>query len=78
MSPIVDILNLPDCSYRKSSDAIFFTQETILSILNDGGHPLLGMYDLEKAYDSVEHCVLLERLLEVGVGGRVWRIIANW
>ena len=84
MSPIVDILNLPDClqtAYRKGlscSDAIFFTQETILSFLNDGGHPLLGMYDLEKAYDSVEHCILLERLLEVGVGGRVWRIIANW
>ena len=56
----------------------FFTQEVALSYLHDGAHPLLAMYDLEKAYDSVEHFVLLEKLLEVGVGGRTWRIIADW
>ena len=28
------------------------------------------LYDLHKAYDSVEYAVLLDRLFEVGVNGR--------
>lgn len=84
MAPIFDVLNLPDglqtayCKGMACSDAIFFTQEVVLSYLHNGASPLLAMYYLEKAYDSVEHCVLLEKLLEVGVGGRIWQIIADW
>ena len=43
-----------------------------------GGHPYLRLFDLEKAFDSIEHSILLERLFEIGVNGRCWRIILNW
>ena len=33
---------------------------------------------MEKAFDSIEHSILLERLFEIGVNGRCWRIILNW
>ena len=32
-------------------------------------------YDLEKAFDSVEYCVLLHHLFRSGINGKTWRII---
>ena len=56
-------------------DAIFSSQEAILAAIRDGGQPLLALYDLEKAYDSVEHHVLLKSLFDSGINGKSWRII---
>ncbi len=39
---------------------------------------LLGLYDLQKAFDSVEYPVMLRRLFEVGVNGKAWRLLKNW
>ena len=36
------------------------------------------LYDLQKAFDSVEFPVLLDRLFSIGVNGKTWRIIKNW
>ena len=36
------------------------------------------LYDLCKAFDSVEYPVLLTRLREAAVAGRTWRIIRDW
>jgi hypothetical protein len=36
------------------------------------------LYDLQKAYDSVEYPVLLKRLFDVGVNGKLWRLMRNW
>ena len=36
------------------------------------------LYDLQKAFDSVEYPVLLEKLFDVGVNGKCWRLIKNW
>jgi hypothetical protein len=50
VTSIVDLLNMPDslqtayCKGLACSDAIFFTQEAILSYLHDGAHPLLVMH----------------------------------
>ena len=33
------------------------------------------LYDLQKAYDSVEYSVLLNRMFEVGINGRTWRLV---
>ena len=32
------------------------------------------MYDLQKAYDSMEYPVLLQRLFDIGISGKLWRI----
>ena len=34
-------------------------------------------YNLQKAFDSVEYLVLLERLIEVGIFGKLWRLVKN-
>ena len=36
------------------------------------------LYDLQKAYDTVEYAVLLNRLFEVGVNGKMWRVLRSW
>ena len=36
------------------------------------------LYDLQKAFDSVEYPVLLEKLFDVGVNGTMWRLLKSW
>ena len=70
--------SLTQTAYQKNiscQDAIFATQEVILSNLRDDRVCYLSFYDLEKAFDSIEHCVLLHSLFEAGVNGKAWRLI---
>ena len=81
MSDVIAELNLPDLlqtAYQKGlscSDATFATQEALIAHLREGGHPYLCLFDLEKAFDSVELPILLKRLFDIGIRGRCWRII---
>ena len=34
-------------------------------------------YDLQKSFDSVEYPVLLEKLFDAGVNGKMWRSLKN-
>ena len=36
------------------------------------------LFDLQKAFDSVEFSVLLSHLFDTGVNGKMWRLIKNW
>ena len=68
-------------AYRKAvscADAIFATQEIIARYLRGGSHVYMCLYDLQKAFDSVEYLVLLQKLYDVGVNGKMWRLLKNW
>ena len=68
-------------AYRKHvscADAIFSTQEVINRYLQEGGKVYMCLYDLEKAFDSVEFSILLKRLFDVGVNAKTWRILQDW
>jgi exonuclease III len=84
MNMIIEDLHLPDClqtAYQKGiscSDAVFVTQEALLTHLRENGHPYLCFFDMEKAFDSVEFSVLLNRLFDLGINGKCWRIIKSW
>ena len=68
-------------AYRKHvscMDAIFATQEVINRYLMEGGKMYMCLYDLEKAFDSVEFPVLLKRLFDVGINSKTWRILRSW
>ena len=59
--------------YRKKvsgADAIFVMQEVIAKFLDGGDEVFMCLYDLCKAFDSVEYPVLLTSLREAGVVGR--------
>ena len=68
-------------AYRRHvgcTDAIFATQETIARHVREGSTIHMCLYDLQKAFDSVEFPVLLDRLFSIGVNGKTWRIIKDW
>ena len=46
-------------------DDIFSTQEVIAKYMRGGS------WDLQKAFDRGEYSVILERLLEVGINGKL-------
>ena len=42
------------------------------------GHCFLAMYDIEKAFDSVELPVSLTSLFNAEVNGKGWHLIYSW
>ena len=58
-------------AYQKHNDAIFATQEAILKVVCEGGDAFLSLFDLKKAYDSLEHAVLLDSLFDASVRSSV-------
>lgn len=59
-------------------DAIYATQETLLTHARENGKAFLCFYDVEKAYDSVELPVLLKEIYAVGINGKLWRLVKSW
>ena len=62
-------------AYRRvvsCADAIFATQEVVAKYLRGGNWVYMCLYDLQKAFDSVEYPVLLEKLFDAGVNGKMW------
>ena len=60
------------------SDATFATQEIIARYLKECSRVFMCLYDLEKAFDSVEYPVLLDRLYAAGINCKCWRLMKNW
>ena len=52
--------------------------ETLNYLIRNGNTVLQTFYDLEKAFDSVEYCILLKHLYSRGVNGKCWRIIKGF
>ena len=72
---------LKQCVYQKGMsciDAIYATQETLLTHARENGKPLLCFYDVEKAFDSVELPILLKEMYTVGINGKLWRLVKSW
>ena len=68
-------------AYRRAvscADAIFATQEVVARYLRGGSRVYMCLYDLQKAFDSVEYPVLLEKLYNAGVNGKMWRLLKSW
>ena len=68
-------------AYRRAvscEDAVFATQEIVAKYLREGSRVYMCLYDLQKAFDSVEYPVLLEKLYDVGVNGKMWRLLKSW
>ena len=62
---------------RSCADAIFSTQEVIDRYLQGDNRVYMCLYDLQKAFDSVEVEVevLLKRLFQAGVNSKAWRLL---
>ena len=53
-------------------------QEAIRSHIQHGSTAYQCFYDLEKAFDSIEYCVLLTHLYSSGINGKGWRLISSF
>ena len=76
-----DLPHVNQTAYRRSvscTNAIFTTQEVIAKYLNSGSKVYMCLYDLQKSFDSVEYAVLMDKLFEVGVNGKMWRLLRYW
>ena len=49
-----------------------------MKVLREGGKAFLSLFDLEKAFDTIEKAVLLQCLYNKDISGRAWRIINSW
>ena len=84
LSPVLEDAGVPDLAqtaYQKGlscADAIFATQEALLTHVRDWGKPFLCFYDIEKAFDSVELPILLRQLHTIGINGKLWRLLKHW
>ena len=36
------------------------------------------LYDLQKAFDSVELAIILQRLFDIGINGKCWRLLRDF
>ena len=57
------------------SDATEVVQEVVKAYINSGSKIFQCFYDLEKAFDSIEHTVLLNHLYKAGINGKALRVI---
>ena len=46
--------------------------------LQEGSRVYMCLYDLQKAFDSVEFPVLLKRLFDIGVNSKTWHLLRSW
>ena len=60
------------------AEAIFSTLEVLSTYSNKNEKMHMCFYDLQKAFDSIQYPILLKRLFEAGVDGRVWRLLRSW
>ena len=70
LSPCLEDAGFPDISqtaYQNGVSCVDATQETLLTHVREGGRPFLCLYDIEKAFDSIE---LPIRLFDFGINGK--------
>ena len=59
-------------------DVVFATQEFVTNYLREGSRVYVCLYDLQKAFDSVEYPVLLDKLFkDAGINGKMCMEVAQ-
>ena len=54
---------------RSSEHILLYAVDTIIQALDNGDSVCAAFLDLRKAFDSLDHCLLLRRLFDLGVSG---------
>lgn len=63
---------------HSTEDAILKLQNNIQLNLNQGFHTIAVFIDIKKAYDSLDHKILLLKVNKYGIGGKTLDWIASY
>ena len=63
---------------RSTDDILLLTVEHIVNSLDSGKVVCVAFIDLQKAYNSLDHCILLQRISDLGVSNSVLRWLQNY
>jgi len=63
---------------RRTTDHILRLHDTVQKYLANQHHVLAIFIDLEKAYNMVSHQVLLFKLVQMGINGRMFNFINSF
>ena len=81
MEPTLVEAGLPhrnQSAYRKHTRCSDASQELIARYVDEGSTVYMCLFDIQKAFDSIEFNVLFDRLFSTGVNGKTWRLIKSW
>ena len=57
------------CHGRSAEHILLYAVDTITQALNNGDSVYAAFLDLRKAFDLLDHCLLLQCLFELGISG---------
>ena len=57
------------CHSRSAEHIVLYAVDTITQALDNGDSVCVAFLDLRKAFDSLDHCLLLQRLFDLGISG---------
>ena len=83
MEKLIDFLNFNDRQHGfrgrySTSTAYFVLSETVLNYINAGSRVYACFLDISKAFDSVCHGILIEKLIKSGIPSGYVNIIKYW
>ncbi len=84
MNPVLEDNGIPhhtQTAYQAGiscADPTEMIQEAVRNHIQHGSVVYKCFYDLEKAFHSVEYCVLLDHLYRSGIDGKTWRLIRSF
>ena len=84
IKPVLEEHSVPQptqTAYRSGAscrDSIFASLETERVFRSEGDVVYSSFFDLTCAFDTVEFCVLLDQVFNVGVRGKCWRLLNDW
>ena len=76
-----DLINEKQFGFRKglsTTDAIIEYCETLLDSLDKNKHSVGVFHDLSKAFDSVDHQILLHKVDRYGIRGKALELITSY
>ena len=62
------------CCDKSTSEILLLAVDHIVQSVDAGWAVCVSLLDLQKAFDSLDHCILLQRICDLGVGrqGILW------
>ena len=69
---------VPILGGKSTEDILLLTVDHIVNTLYVGKSVCAAFLDLKKAFDSLDHCILLQRIGDLGVAGSVLRWFKNY